>query len=48
VTSVGLLAQLPLTALLAVPLLGEPVHGSQAAGAALVLAGIYVVNRGYS
>lgn len=48
VTSVGLLAQLPLTALLAVPLLGEPLHGSQAAGAALVLAGIYIVNRGYS
>ena len=48
VTSVGLLAQLPLTALLAVPLLGEPLHASQAAGAALVLAGIYVVNRGSS
>ena len=48
VTSVGLLAQLPLTALLAVPLLGEPLHSSQAAGAALVLAGIYVVNRGSS
>ena len=45
VTSVGLLAQLPLTALLAVPLLGEPLHASQAAGAALVLAGIYIVNR---
>ena len=48
VTSVGLLAQLPVTALLAVPLLGEPLHASQAAGAALVLAGIYIVNRGYS
>ena len=48
VTSVGLLAQLPLTALLAVPLLGEPLHASQAAGAALVLAGIYIVNRGPS
>jgi drug/metabolite transporter (DMT)-like permease len=46
VTSVGLLAQLPLTALLAVPLLGEPLQVSQAAGAALVLAGIYIVNRG--
>jgi drug/metabolite transporter (DMT)-like permease len=45
-TSVGLLAQVPLTALLAVPLLGEPLHVAQAAGAALVLAGIYVVNRG--
>lgn len=48
VTSVGLLAQLPLTALLAVPLLGEPLHAGQAAGAALVLAGIYIVNRGSS
>lgn len=46
VTSVGLLAQLPLTALLAVPLLGEPLHATQAAGAALVLGGIYIVNRG--
>ena len=46
VTSVGLLAQVPLTALLAVPLLGEPLHATQAAGAALVLAGIYIVNRG--
>ena len=46
VTSIGLLAQVPLTALLAVPLLGEPLQATQAAGAALVLAGIYVVNRG--
>lgn len=46
VTSVGLLAQLPVTALLAVPLLGEPLHATPAAGAALVLAGIYIVNRG--
>ncbi len=46
VTSVGLLAQLPVTAILAVPLLGEPLHGMQIAGAALVLAGIYIVNRG--
>jgi drug/metabolite transporter (DMT)-like permease len=45
VTSVGLLAQVPLTALLAVPLLGEPLQPLQAAGAALVLAGIYIVNR---
>ncbi len=44
-TSVGLLAQVPLTALLAVPLLGEPLHPTQAVGAALVLAGIYIVNR---
>jgi len=46
VTSVGLLAQLPITAILAVPFLGEPLHATQAAGAALVLAGIYIVNRG--
>ncbi len=45
-TSVGLLAQVPLTAVLAVPLLGEPLHVTQAAGAALVLVGIYIVNRG--
>jgi drug/metabolite transporter (DMT)-like permease len=45
VTSVGLLAQVPLTALLAVPLLGEPLTGPYLAGGALVLAGIYVVNR---
>ena len=43
-TSVGLLAQVPLTALLAVPLLGEPLTGPYLAGGALVLAGIYVVN----
>jgi drug/metabolite transporter (DMT)-like permease len=39
----------PLTALLAIPLLGEPLHAAQAAqaaSAALVLAGIYIVNRG--
>ena len=46
VTSVSLLAQVPLTALLAIPLLGEPLHVTQVAGAALVLAGIYIVNRG--
>ena len=45
VTSVGLLAQVPLTAILAVPLLGEPLTGPYLAGGALVLAGIYVVNR---
>ena len=45
VTSVGLLAQVPLTALLAVPLLGEAVTAPYLAGGALVLAGIYVVNR---
>ena len=43
--SVGLLAQAPLTALLAVPFLGEPITRAQAVGGALVLVGIYVVNR---
>ncbi len=47
VTSVGLLAQAPLTALLAIPLLGEPLIASQIIGGALVLIGIYVVNRRY-
>lgn len=46
VTSVGLLAQVPGTAILAMLLLGEPLGGSQIAGGAVVLAGIYVVNRG--
>ena len=45
VTSVGLLGQAPLTALLAIPLLGEPLSASQVIGGVLVLAGIYVVNR---
>ena len=45
VTSVGLLAQVPVTALLAIPLLGEALSGLQIAGGLLVLAGIYVVNR---
>ena len=43
VTSVGLLAQVPLTAVLAVPLLGESLTLPFLAGAALVLTGIYVV-----
>jgi len=46
VTSVGLLAQVPLTAILAVPLLGEPLTTSYLAGGTLVLTGIYVVNSG--
>lgn len=46
VTSVSLLAQVPLTALLAVPLLGEPIGVSQVVGGALVLAGIYIVTKG--
>jgi len=45
ITSVGLLAQVPCTALLAMALLGEPLSIWQIAGGALVLAGIYLVNR---
>ncbi|MEP6618135.1 MAG: DMT family transporter [bacterium] len=45
VTSIVLLGQAPITALLAVPLLHEPLSLLQLAGGALVLAGIYVVNR---
>ena len=45
ITSVGLLAQVPLTAILAVPLLGEPLTWPYLAGGGLVLTGIYVVNR---
>lgn len=45
ITSVGLLAQVPCTAILAMLLLGEPLTAIQIAGAAVVLAGIYVVNR---
>jgi drug/metabolite transporter (DMT)-like permease len=45
VTSVGLLAQVPLTALLAIPALGESLSPVQVLGGTLVLAGIYVVNR---
>jgi drug/metabolite transporter (DMT)-like permease len=45
VTSVSLLAQIPLTALLAAFLLGEPLSGSQVLGGALVLAGVGLANR---
>jgi drug/metabolite transporter (DMT)-like permease len=45
ITSVGLLAQVPCTAILAAVLLGEPLTLVQIAGAAVVLVGIYVVNR---
>lgn len=45
ITSVGLLAQVPCTALLAAVFLGEPLTAIQIAGGAIVLAGIYVVNR---
>jgi len=45
VTSIALLGQAPVTAALAVPLLGERIGPLQLAGGALVLAGIYVVNH---
>jgi drug/metabolite transporter (DMT)-like permease len=45
VSSVGLLAQVPPTAVLAVPLLGEPIAPTQIFGGLLVLAGIFIVNR---
>ncbi len=45
ITSVGLLAQVPCTALLAMVLLGEPLTAWQSVGGALVLIGIYLVNR---
>jgi drug/metabolite transporter (DMT)-like permease len=44
VTSVALLGQAPITALLAVPLLGEGLSALQLLGGGLVLLGIYVVN----
>lgn len=44
-TSIALLGQAPLTAILAVPLLGERLTMLQFVGGALVLAGIFVVNR---
>ena len=44
-TSIALLGQAPLTAVLAVPLLGERLTAIQLSGGALVLLGIYVVNR---
>ena len=46
VTSVGLLAQVPGTAVLAWLLLAEPLTATQMLGGLVVLAGIYVVNRG--
>jgi drug/metabolite transporter (DMT)-like permease len=45
VTSVSVLGQVPLTALLAAALLGEPLSGAQIAGGLVVLSGIYVVSR---
>jgi drug/metabolite transporter (DMT)-like permease len=44
-TSIALLGQAPLTAVLAVPLLGERLTVLQLGGGTLVLVGIYVVNR---
>jgi drug/metabolite transporter (DMT)-like permease len=45
VTSAANLGQVPLTALLAVPLLGERLSAAQVGGGLLVLAGIYVVSK---
>jgi len=45
VTSVSLLSQGPLTAILAAFLLGEPLTGAQIIGGALVLLGIGLANR---
>jgi drug/metabolite transporter (DMT)-like permease len=45
VTSVSLLIPVPLTAILAAVLLGEPLSGSQILGGAFVLAGIGLANR---
>jgi drug/metabolite transporter (DMT)-like permease len=43
-SSIVLLGQAPITALLAWPLLGERIRAGQIVGGALVLAGIVVVN----
>jgi drug/metabolite transporter (DMT)-like permease len=43
-SSIVLLAQAPLTAILAWPLLDEPLHTAQVFGGLLVLSGIFVVN----
>jgi drug/metabolite transporter (DMT)-like permease len=45
-TSIVLLAQAPLTAVIAWPVLGEPIHATQAVGGLLLLAGMVVVNLG--
>jgi drug/metabolite transporter (DMT)-like permease len=45
IVSVGLLCQIPLTALLAKPLLGEPISVAQLSGGVLVLGGVLVVKR---
>jgi drug/metabolite transporter (DMT)-like permease len=45
ITSAGLLGQVPLTAMLAMVFLHEPLSLAQIAGGVIVLVGIYVVNR---
>jgi drug/metabolite transporter (DMT)-like permease len=45
VTSVALLGQIPLAALLSVPLLGEPITTLQLVGGAFVLGGVLLVKR---
>jgi drug/metabolite transporter (DMT)-like permease len=45
ITSVAVIGQVPLSALLAAALLGEPLTGAQVAGGAVVLAGIYIVSK---
>lgn len=45
VTSVVLLGQVVLAAILAVPILGEPIRTSQMIGGLFILGGIYIVNR---
>ena len=45
VTSVSILSQVPVTALLAAAFLGEPLTSAQIVGGSVVLAGIYVVTR---
>ena len=45
VTSVSILSQVPMTALLAAAFLSEPLTSAQIVGGGVVLAGIYVVTR---
>jgi drug/metabolite transporter (DMT)-like permease len=45
IVSVGLLCQIPLTALLAKPLLGEPISVPELFGGAFVIGGMFVVKR---
>lgn len=45
ITSVTLLGQVIIAAMLAVPLLGEPIRGSQIIGGVLIISGIILVNR---